>query len=66
MASDFVTPSVEQCGEEMLSCATVYDWYNTFSQGCKEVSNLLYAHVQPTAVHDVNIFHVSGLILGNR
>jgi hypothetical protein len=44
----------------------VYDWYNNFSEGCQEVSNLPHAHVQPTAVCNVNIPHTEELILGNR
>jgi hypothetical protein len=31
-----------QYGEETLSYASVCDWYSKFSEGCKEVSNLLH------------------------
>jgi hypothetical protein len=53
-----------QYGEESLSHSNVYEWYNKFSEGRKEVLNLLHAHVQPTAVCNVNICCVEGLILG--
>jgi hypothetical protein len=55
-----------QYEEEILSHASVYDWHNKFYEDHKEVSNLLHTHIQPTAVHDVNIHLVVGLILGNR
>jgi hypothetical protein len=55
-----------QCGEEILSHASAYDWHNKFCDDHKEVSNLLHANIQPTAVHDVNIRLVERLILGNR
>jgi ABC-type Fe3+-citrate transport system substrate-binding protein len=32
-----------QYGEEILSCASIYDWYNKFSEGRKEASNLMHA-----------------------
>jgi hypothetical protein len=54
-----------QYGEETLSRASVYDWYSTFSEGRKEVSNLPHALVQHTAVRDVNIRSPKELIWGN-
>jgi hypothetical protein len=39
-----------QYGKGTLSHTNVYDWYNTFSENCKEVSNRPHAHIQPTAV----------------
>jgi hypothetical protein len=55
-----------QYGEKTLSHLSVYDWYNKFSKGCKEVSNLLCAHVRPTAVCNVIISCVEQMILENR
>jgi hypothetical protein len=55
-----------QYGEGILSCVSVCDWYNKFSEGCKEASNLLYCHVSPTDIWDVNIHSSEDLILGNR
>jgi hypothetical protein len=45
---------------------SVYGWYSKFSEDCKEVSNLLCAHVQPRAVCNVNICHVEEMILGKK
>jgi hypothetical protein len=50
----------------MASCVSDYDWYSKFSEDCKEILNLPIAHIQPAAVHDMNICHVKELILGNR
>jgi hypothetical protein len=44
----------------------VCDCYIKFSEGHKEASNLLHAHIKPAAVCDVNIFCVQELILGSR
>jgi hypothetical protein len=55
-----------QYGEETLSHASGCVWYSMFYESHTEVLNLLHAHVQPTAVHSVNIHHVEELILGNR
>jgi hypothetical protein len=41
--------------EGTLSHASVYDRYNKFSEGCKEVSNLPYDHTWSSVVHSVNI-----------
>jgi hypothetical protein len=88
MASDPVTPSVEQnCiirflvkeklqpaeiihklyaqyGEQTLSCASVYDWYNKFSDGCKKVSNLPHTLMFSQQLYVIH--HIKDLILGNR
>jgi hypothetical protein len=48
------------------SCTGIYDWYNKFSEDCTEVSNLPHAHVQPTAVRNINIRDAEELILGNK
>jgi hypothetical protein len=50
-----------QYGEKTLSYASAYDWYNKFSEDHKEVSNLMYAHIQPITVHYVNICCVEKL-----
>jgi hypothetical protein len=55
-----------QYGEETLSHTVFCDWYSTFSEDCKEISNMPHTCVKPTAVHDVNIHHIEKLILGNR
>jgi hypothetical protein len=34
-----------QYGEENLSCANIWDWYYKFSEGCKQVSNLLHTNI---------------------
>jgi hypothetical protein len=52
--------------EEILSCASVSDWYNNSFEGCKEILNLLHAHVQPTALCNVNICCIKELILRKR
>jgi hypothetical protein len=52
-----------QNGEETLSYANVCDCYCKFSEGRKEVWNLLHAHIQPAAVCDINIHHIEELIL---
>jgi hypothetical protein len=67
MASDLVTPSVERCHIiKTRSHTSLYDWYNKFSEGHKEVSNLLPAHIQQTALCNVNICCVKEPSLGNR
>jgi hypothetical protein len=43
---------------------SVYDWYNKFSEGHKEVSNPRHARIQSTAVYDMNICCVTDLSLG--
>jgi hypothetical protein len=53
-----------QYEEKTLSCASVYDWYSILSEGRTEVSNLLNAHTQLTAVCAVNICHTEEVILG--
>jgi hypothetical protein len=55
-----------QYGEETLSHAGVCDVYIKVSEGHKEISDLLHAHIQPAAVCDVNICCVQELILGSR
>jgi hypothetical protein len=55
-----------QYGEETLSHASIPDWYSKFPEICKEVVNILHAHIQPTAVWDVNVCFVKELILGDR
>jgi histone-lysine N-methyltransferase SETMAR len=55
-----------QYGEEILSCKSVYDWWNKFPEDREQVANRQHAHVQPTAVTDVNIRRVEELILESR
>jgi hypothetical protein len=55
-----------QYGDEMLSHASAYDRYSKFSEGSKEIANLLHVHILSTAVCCVNICLVKELILGNR
>lgn len=43
---------IAEYGEDTLPQASVCDWYSKFD-GHKEVLNLLYAHIQPTAVQDI-------------
>jgi hypothetical protein len=55
-----------QYGEEMLSHASACDWHSKFSEGSKEILNLLNVQIQSTAICCMNICLVEELILGNR
>jgi hypothetical protein len=46
------------CGEQTLSYQSAYDWYNMSSESCREGLILSHTHIQPTAVHNMNIRHI--------
>jgi hypothetical protein len=64
--AEILSTLIVEYGEEILSCASVYDWKDKSPEGHKEVLNLSHVHVHPTAVCVVNILSIEQLILGNK